>query len=106
MSRAVTLWVSQPIEIKSTPVAAIARADALVVGCALNHGTGEAELFGPYVVGGHGIPPHSRGLLEVGRRVALALALHQMANPRAPPFDRRSDAPSRGDVVVFDEHGI
>jgi hypothetical protein len=90
MSRIGALCVSQPTEMRSTPVAAIAG----------------AYIVERHVVEQHGVDAGAERLFELRQRVDLDLDLDQVADMAAHAADRLGDAAGDGDVIVLDQRGV
>ena len=98
MSSTCALWVSQPAEMRSTPVAAMAgavagvmRPEASVMARPATIAT--ASRSGrAHVVEQHGVDADRQRLVELLEGVDLELDLHQMTDAGAGALDRRADA--------------
>ena len=112
-SRLGALWVSQPIDSRSTPLSAMARAvagvmppEASVTRRPATRSTPEPEPLGPEVVEQHGVGADLEQLVELLERVDLHLDLHQVADPGPHPPHGLGDRAGQDEVVVLDQHGV
>ena len=113
MSRTAALWVSQPMEIRSTPVAATAGAVAggdaagcLGDGAAINDADGFAQHLRAHVVEQHRIHADLQRLTQLLERIDLEFDFYEMADGGAGAFECPADAAGDGDVVVLDQHRV
>ena len=113
MSSTWALWVSQPIDIRSTPLAAIATAvsgrmppEASVIMRPSTMRDRLAQGGRVHVVEQHGVEAQRQGFLELRQRIDFELDLHHVADAGAHAFDRLADAAGDGDVVVLDQHRV
>ena len=97
MSSAAELWVSQPVEIRSTPDAATVgglggdAAGRLGNHPAGRHRDGLPQVFHGHVVEQDGIQADLQRLFELRQRVDLDLDLDEVAGMRFCPLDRGAD---------------
>ena len=113
MSRIGALWVSQPTEMRSTPVAAIAgavsgvtRPDASLIARPPIIATARRRSSSDMLSSSTASTPRAERLLELRERVDFDLDLDQMADVGAHAPDRLRDAAGDGDVIVLDEHRV
>ena len=107
------LWVIQPEEIRSTPVAAIAgavsrviRPEASVIARPSTICHRAAQRVRVHVVEQYRVDPVLQRLGELVERIDLELDLDQVAGMRAGAFERGADAAGERDVVVLDQHRV
>ena len=112
-SRIGALWVIQPEEIRSTPVAAIGGgglggdpAGGLGDGAAVDHRDRAAQGLGVHVVEQHRIDAGVERLVELVERVDLELDLDQVAGMRRARSSAGAHAAGQRDVVVLDQHRV
>ncbi len=108
------LCVSQPTEIRSTPVAAMAgavagltRPDASVIArpATMAHRAWRAS-GGSILSSSTASTPSAERLLELAERIDLELDLDEMADTGARALQRGADAAGDRDMVVLDQHRI
>ena len=108
-----TLWVSQPIEMRSTPVEAIAdavagvmRPEASVTARPATIATASRSISGAHVIEQHGIDALIECFTQLIERIHFQLDLDQMADAALRALQRFGDAAGDGNVIVLDENRI
>ncbi len=113
MSRTPTLWVSQPIEIRSTPVAAmcgavagVMRPEASVTARPATIATASVSVGWIHIVEQYRVYTVIERLAQLIERIDFEFDLDQVADAGFRPLQRLGYAAGDGDVIVLDQHGI
>ncbi len=108
-----TLCVSQPIEIRSTPVEATAdavagviRPEASVTARPATIATASRRHLGGHVIEQHGIDTLIECFAQLIERIHFQFDLDEMADAALCALQRFGDAAGDGNMIVLDENGI